>query len=77
MVADRGLGDRPALSLGLRFAADGARPAALSAIYVVASVIVVTMMIGYDRPQTGFVTVNLNPLKIQLQAMQSSKADLP
>ena len=62
-----------ALSLGLRFALDGSRPAALSAIYVVASVIVVTMMIDYDRPQTGFITVNLNPLKIQLQSMQASR----
>ena len=62
-----------ALSLGLRFAADGVRPAALSAVYVVASVIVVTMMIDYDRPQTGFVTVNLSPLKVQLETMQASK----
>jgi hypothetical protein len=62
-----------ALSLGLRFAADRSRPTALSAIYVVASVIVVTMMIDYDRPQTGFVRVNLNPLKVQLQSMEVSR----
>ncbi len=62
-----------ALSLGLRFAADGVRPAALSAIYVVASVIVVTMMVDYDRPQRGFVTIDLKPLQVQLQAMQSSQ----
>jgi hypothetical protein len=62
-----------ALSLGLRFALDGSRPAALSAIYVVASVIVVTMMIDYDRPQTGFITVNLNPLKLQLQSMEANR----
>jgi hypothetical protein len=58
-----------AMSLGLRFAADGARSAALSVIFVAASVIVVTMMIDYDRPQTGFIRVNLNPMKVQLQSM--------
>jgi hypothetical protein len=60
------------LSLGLRFAVDGSRPAVLSTVYVVASVIVVTMMVDYDRPQTGFVRVNLNPIKVQLQSMESS-----
>ncbi len=59
-----------ALSLGLRFAIDGARPMFLSAIYVVAYVFVIGMMVDYDRPQTGFVTVNLNPLTLQLQTMQ-------
>jgi hypothetical protein len=59
-----------ALSLGLRFAVDRVRPAALSAVYVIASVVVISMMIDYDRPQTGFVTVNLDPLKIQLQSME-------
>ncbi len=59
-----------ALSLGLRFAIDRARPVFLSAIYVVAYVFVISMMIDYDRPQTGFVNVNLNPLKLQLQLMQ-------
>jgi hypothetical protein len=62
-----------ALSLGLRFAVDKSRPAALSAIYVVASVIVVTMMIDYDRPQTGFVRVDLSPIKVQLQSMGVSR----
>jgi hypothetical protein len=62
-----------ALSLGLRFAAHGVRPAALSAVYVVASVIVVTMMIDYDRPERGFVNVDLKPLQIQLQTMQSPR----
>lgn len=61
-----------ALSLGLRFAVDGARPAALSAVYVVASVVVICMMVDYDRPQTGFVTINLNPIRAQLQTMQRS-----
>jgi hypothetical protein len=62
-----------ALSLGLRFAAHGVRPAALSAVYVVASVIVVTMMIDYDRPERGFVNVDLKPLQIQLQTMQPTR----
>jgi hypothetical protein len=59
-----------ALSLGLRFAVDRSRPAILSAVYVVAGVVVISMMIDYDRPQTGFVTVNLNPIKVTLQSMQ-------
>lgn len=63
-----------ALSLGLRFAISGSRPPALSAIFVVASVVVISMMIDYDRPQAGFITVNLNPLKTQLQAMQAPQA---
>jgi hypothetical protein len=58
------------VSIGLRFAVDGSRPVILSVVYVVASVIVVSMMIDYDRPQTGFITVNLNPLKVQLQSME-------
>lgn len=61
-----------ALSLGLRFAIDKARPAALSAIYVVACVVVISMMVDYDRPQTGFVKVNLSPIRVQLQSMQKS-----
>lgn len=62
-----------ALSLGLRFAVDRARPAILSAVYVVAGVVVINMMIDYDRPQTGFVTVNLNPIRAVLQSMQQAR----
>jgi len=66
------------LATGIRFARDESRPALLSIIFVVASVIVITMMVDYDRPQTGFVTVNLNPLKLELQSMQRSPlTDLP
>jgi hypothetical protein len=61
-----------ALSLGLRFALDRARPAALSAAYVVANVVVISMMVDYDRPQTGFVKVNLTPIRVQLQSMQKT-----
>jgi hypothetical protein len=57
------------LSIGFGFARDQSRPAVLSAIYVVACVVVIAMMVDYDRPQTGFVTINLNPLKLQLKAM--------
>ena len=58
------------LSLGIRFAVDASRPIVLSVIYVLAYVIVIEMMIDYDRPNTGFVTVNLTPLTEQLQFMQ-------
>lgn len=60
-----------ALSLGLRFAVDRSRPAVLSVVYIVASVVVISMMIDYDRPQTGFVTVNLYPIKSTLESMQA------
>jgi hypothetical protein len=58
------------LSLGLRFAIDKSRPVALSAIYVLAYVIVINMMIDYDRPNTGFVKVSAGPLASELQSMQ-------
>lgn len=58
------------LSLGIRFAANASRPVLLSAIYVVANVVVINMMIDYDRPQTGLVTINLKPIEVQLQTMQ-------
>jgi hypothetical protein len=60
------------LSLGLRFGLDKSRPVILSAIYVVAYVVAISMMIDYDRPNTGFVTVSLTPLQLQLQSMQRS-----
>jgi hypothetical protein len=61
-----------ALSLGLRFALDGSRPAGMSAIYVLAYVVAISMMISYDRPNSGFVRVNLTPLTLQLQSMERS-----
>jgi hypothetical protein len=60
------------LSLGLRFAIDERRPVVLSAIYVIAYVLVINMMVDYDRPNTGFITVSLSPLKLQLESMQRS-----
>jgi hypothetical protein len=59
------------LSIGIRFARDKSRPVLMSAIFVVASVVVINMVIDYDRPQTGFVNVNLDPLQRQLLSMQS------
>jgi hypothetical protein len=59
-----------ALSLGIRFALGGARPLTLSIIYVVAYVIVIEMMIDYDRPNSGFVTVSLTPMTEQLRSMR-------
>jgi MFS superfamily sulfate permease-like transporter len=62
-----------ALSLGIRFVLGGSRPVIMSAIYVIAYVIVISMMIDYDRPGTGFVTVSLVPITDQLQSMQRSQ----
>lgn len=62
-----------ALSLGVRFALDGARPLMLSIIYVLAYVIVIEMMIDYDRPKTGFVSVSLTPMTEQLREMQRGR----
>jgi hypothetical protein len=61
-----------ALSLGIRFAVDKSRPVLLSAIYVVANVLVICLVVDYDRPQTGLITINLDPIKIQLQSMEAS-----
>jgi hypothetical protein len=62
-----------ALSTGVRFAHDNSRPVLLSAIYVVASVVVINMVVDYDRPQTGLVTVDFGPLTRQLQSMQTEQ----
>lgn len=62
-----------ALSTGIRFARDKSRPVFLSAIYVVASVVVINMVIDYDRPQTGLVTIDFGPLARQLQSMQKRR----
>lgn len=59
------------LSIGFRFAAGQSRPALFSIVYIVANVVVINMMVDYDRPQSGFVTVNLNPIRTQLQSMQT------
>jgi len=60
------------LSAGFRFARDGARPLALSALFIFANVAVVTMVVDYDRPQVGSIRVNLGPLERQLASMQQT-----
>lgn len=66
-----------ALSLGIRFALEGYRPLFMSAVYILAYVVVISMMIDYDRPNTGFVRVSLTPLTLQLQSMERSAESLP
>ena len=56
-------------SLGLSFARAGARPAVFSMIYIAALALVFEMVIDYDRPQTGMITVSLAPLQTQLESM--------
>ncbi len=58
------------LATGLRFARDNSRPLFLTAIYVLAYVIDIEMMVDYDRPGTGLIKINLNPIKRQLLSMQ-------
>jgi hypothetical protein len=57
-------------SLGLSFARAGARPAVFSMIYIAALALVFEMVIDYDRPQAGMITVSLAPLQRQLEAMR-------
>jgi hypothetical protein len=61
-----------ALSLGIRFALDGARPVLMSAIYIISYVVVISMMIDYDRQDTGLIKVSLTPLILQQQSMEQS-----
>ncbi len=61
------------LCTGIRYARDRSRPILLSSIFVVACVVVVSMVVDYDRPQTGFVQVDLRPMRVQLQAMQAAQ----
>jgi hypothetical protein len=61
-----------ALSLGVRFALAGVRPVLMSAIYIAAYVVVITMMVDYDRQDTGPIKVSLTPLTLQLQSMERS-----
>jgi hypothetical protein len=61
-----------ALSLGVRFAFAGARPVVMSAIYVAAYVVVISMMVDYDRYDSGPIKISLTPLTTQLQSMERS-----
>jgi hypothetical protein len=62
-----------AIVLGLRFSVSGARPPVMTAVFAIAYVLVINMMIDYDRPQTGFVKINLSPLQTQLRTMQEQR----
>jgi len=59
-------------SAGLRFARTSPRPPFLGAIFVVAFVVVVTMVVDYDLPQSSLVTVSLQPLQRQLESMEGA-----
>lgn len=59
-----------AILIGLGFARAGATLSILGGAYIIASVMVITMMVDLDRPQKGFVRVNLDPLVVQLRSMQ-------
>jgi hypothetical protein len=56
--------------VGLGFARSGKRPRMLAIVYVLATVIVVDMVVDLDRPESGFVQVDLGPLTAQLDSMR-------
>lgn len=58
------------LATGFSFARMKARPAVFALLYVVALTLVVEMFVDLDRPQTGFVTVNLDPLRHEIGQMR-------
>lgn len=49
-----------AISLGFRYALVKNRPLLLSAIYIAANVAVISMVVDYDRPGTGLITLSCN-----------------
>jgi hypothetical protein len=60
-----------ALSLGFRYAIEKARPLLLSATYIVANVVVISMIVDFSRAGTGLITVGANPIRLQLQTMEA------
>jgi hypothetical protein len=58
------------ITIGLRFAHVRSRPVILTILYAIALTLVLNLVIDYDRPQVGFVTVSLDALTIQLRAME-------
>jgi hypothetical protein len=58
------------LATGFSFARMKARPAVFAPLYVVALTLVVQMFVDLDRPRTGFVKVNLDPLRLEIAQMQ-------
>jgi hypothetical protein len=57
-------------SIGLRCARDNSRPLLLSAIYVIAYSVIISMAVDYDRPQTGIVKIDFSPLSRELASMR-------
>ena len=56
--------------IGFGFARSKKNPRVLGLAYTLACAIVVNMMVDLDRPQTGFIRVDLTPLASQLAAMR-------
>jgi hypothetical protein len=59
------------LSIGFGFARVHIRPLALSLAYVVSIAVVFAMIVDIDRPQTGTINVNLQPLEDQVRQMKA------
>lgn len=59
-----------AIATGFSFARVRARPAVFALLYVIALTLVVEMFVDLDRPQTGFVHVNLDALRLEIAKMQ-------
>ena len=66
-----------AFSLGIRFARSKSRPLLMSTLTVITYSLVLTMIIDYDRPQSGFIKVSLAPLATQLQSMREEQLTVP
>jgi hypothetical protein len=59
------------LSIGFGFARVHVRPLALSLAYVISIAVVFAMIVDIDRPQTGTINVNLQPLEDQVRQMKA------
>lgn len=59
------------LSIGFGFARVRIRPLALSLAYVISIAVVFEMIVDIDRPQTGTIHVNLQPLEDQVRQMKA------
>lgn len=70
LVLTFGLVALGAVLIGFGFARSGANPRVLAAAYILSTVLVMDMIVDLDRPQTGFVHVNLDPLVVQLRSMR-------
>jgi len=59
-----------AISIGLQFARSKSRPILLTVLYAAAFAIMLNLIVDYDRPQVGLIHVSLDPINIQLSAME-------